>query len=135
MKRKASEFSTFCSTVFNTVSNSFQTPEKKGMLISRISSEKLREAIARRREVYCSGLFLSARWFVLSGVASSGMQLVILPDQESAEYCSSDLYNLVEGDCVFFLPASGKNIERSNYKSASVILYNMAERIVDRLFY
>ena len=41
-----------------------------------------------------------------------------MPDKESAEYCSADLYSLVEGDRVFFLPDSGKNVERSNYKSS-----------------
>ena len=63
-------------------------------------------------------MFLSARWFVLSQVAEKGMHLVILPNQEAAEYCSTDLYNLVEGDTVFYLPASGKSVERSNYKSS-----------------
>ena len=42
----------------------------------------------------------------------------MLPTRESAEYCAADLYNLVEGDCVFFLPESGKSVERSNYKSS-----------------
>ena len=49
------------------------------------------------RRIYCKGLFLSARWFVLSQVARKGLHLVVLPDRESAEYCTSDLYNLVEG--------------------------------------
>ena len=69
-------------------------------------------------DIYCSGLHLSARWFALSECASNGVHLVILPTREAAEYCSSDLYNLIEGDKVFFLPDSGKNIERSNYKSS-----------------
>ncbi|MBO4340829.1 MAG: transcription-repair coupling factor [Bacteroidales bacterium] len=42
----------------------------------------------------------------------------MLPTRETAEYCAADLYNLVDGDCVFFLPESGKSIERSNYKSS-----------------
>ena len=42
----------------------------------------------------------------------------MLTDRESAEYCASDLYSLVEGDVVFFLPDSGKGVERSNYKSS-----------------
>ena len=65
----------------------------------------------------CSGLFLSARWFVLGSIAGSGTHLVVLPSREAAEYCSADLYNLTDGDDVFFMPASGKNIERSNYKA------------------
>ena len=73
------------------------------------------------RRIYCKGLFLSARWFVLSQVARKGLHLVVLPDRESAEYCTSDLYNLVEGDRVFFLPESGKNVERSNYKSSLAV--------------
>ncbi|MCQ2144156.1 MAG: transcription-repair coupling factor [Bacteroidales bacterium] len=47
-----------------------------------------------------------------------GINFIMLPDKDSAEYCSADLYGLTEGDRVFFLPASGKNIERSNYKSS-----------------
>ena len=87
------------------------------MLISSKSSEKLKEKLSCPGDIYCSGLFLSARWFVLSGVVESGLHIVVLPDKESAEYCVSDLYGLIEGDRVFFLPDSGKNLERSNYKS------------------
>ncbi len=69
-------------------------------------------------ETFCSGLFLSARWFVVSQLDHDGIQLLILPDKESAEYCAADLYNLIEGDSVFFLPDSGKSLEKSNYKSS-----------------
>ncbi|MCR4825047.1 MAG: transcription-repair coupling factor, partial [Bacteroidales bacterium] len=61
---------------------------------------------------------MSARWFVLSQVAGKGMHVVVLPNKEAAEYCAADLYHLIEGDRVFFLPESGKNVERSNYKSS-----------------
>ena len=88
------------------------------MLISENSSALLQNKLQNGNEVFCSGLFLSARWAVLSQVAKTGTHLVILPTRESAEYCSADLYNMVEGDCVFFLPESGKSIERSNYKSS-----------------
>ncbi|MBQ7610380.1 MAG: transcription-repair coupling factor [Bacteroidales bacterium] len=40
-----------------------------------------------------------------------------MPDRESAEYTCSDLYALLPGDNVFILSVSGKNIEKSNYKS------------------
>ena len=92
------------------------------MLISsescRILGDKLRSGCDR---VYCRGLFLSAKWFVLSQTAGNGLHLVVLPDKETAEYCTSDLYNLIEGDKVFFLPESGKNVERSNYKSSLAV--------------
>ena len=88
------------------------------MLINSKSSERLAKAMAAGKDVYCGGIFLSARWFVLSQVAKEGLHLVVLPTQEAAEYCSADLYNLVEGDRIFFLPYSGKGIERSNYKSS-----------------
>ena len=42
----------------------------------------------------------------------------MLPDRESAEYCCNDLYTLIEGDRVFFLPNSGAGVEKSNYKSS-----------------
>ena len=99
------------------------------MLITRIGKEK---------DIYCSGLFLSARWFVLSKSAPKGINLIITPDKESAEYCTSDLYQLTEGDKVFLLPSSGKGIERSNYKSSisvqrtaalSAILKNKGEQV------
>ena len=88
------------------------------MLISSKSTELLRDRIKNSREVFCRGLFLSARWFVLSQAVRKGMQVVILPNREAAEYCAADLYHLVEGDRVFFLPESGKSVERSNYKSS-----------------
>ena len=46
------------------------------------------------------------------------MHVVVLPNREAAEYCAVDLYNLTEGDYVFFLPESGRSVERSNYKSS-----------------
>ena len=88
------------------------------MLISKQKTEQLRKDVAARKEVFCSGLYLSARWFVVSEASPAGVNVVILPDKDSAEYCSSDLYALVEGDRVFFLPDSGKSVERSNYKSS-----------------
>ena len=69
-------------------------------------------------EIFCSGLFLSARWFAVSQLDHDGLQVIVLPDRETAEYCAVDLYNLIEGDCVFFLPDSGKKLERSNFKAS-----------------
>ena len=88
------------------------------MLISTGSVNKIREAVSKNTETFCSGLFLSARWFVVSQSDCSPIQMIVLPDKDTAEYCAADLYNLIEGDTVFFLPDSGKNIERSNYKSS-----------------
>ena len=87
------------------------------MLISKNSINKLSDEISKCSEVFCSGLFLSARWFAVSQYDYDGLQVIVLPDKDSAEYCAADLYNLIEGDRVFFLPDSGKSLERSNYKS------------------
>lgn len=87
------------------------------MLISTNSCESVRNRILSDRKVFCRGLFLSARWFVFSQLADSGYHIIILPNQEAAEYCCSDLYTLIEGDRIYFLPTSGKSVERSNYKS------------------
>ena len=91
------------------------------MLISKKTGALLQNKLENSSELFCSGLFLSARWAVLSQVAQKVLHLIVLPTKESAEYCSADLYNLVEGDCVFFLPESGKSVERSNYKSSLVV--------------
>ena len=85
------------------------------MLISTESVKNLAEKISSSREIFCSGLFLSAKWFVVSQYDYDGLQVIVLPDKDSAEYCAADLYNLIEGDNVFFLPDSGKSLERSNY--------------------
>ncbi len=82
------------------------------------SAALLASRLKSGRTTFCSGLFLSARWAVLGMTARSGVHLVVLPNSDAAEYCSSDLYNMVEGDRVFFMPGSGKNVERSNYKSS-----------------
>jgi len=91
------------------------------MLISTKSEELLQKSIINQKETYCSGLFLSARWFVFSEVARDGVHMIIMPDRESAEYCSADLYNLIEGDNVFYLPDSGKRMEKSNFKSSLAV--------------
>ena len=88
------------------------------MLISSSKSQQLRKTLQNGGESFCSGLFLSARWTVLSEITDEGTHLIILPTREAAEYCSADLYNLTEGDCVFYLPESGRSVEHSNYKSS-----------------
>ena len=88
------------------------------MLISTKSVNSLSEKLEKYTEVFCSGLFLSAKWFAVSQLDRDGVQVIVMPDRESAEYCSVDLYNLTEGDRVFFLPDSGKTLERSNYKAS-----------------
>ena len=87
------------------------------MLISTQAINKLADKAEKSNEIFCNGLFLSALWFAVSQYDYDGLQLIVLPDRESAEYCAADLYNLIEGDKVFFLPDSGKNLEKSNYKS------------------
>ncbi len=88
------------------------------MVIEKESAELLKAKLAgQEKEVFCKSLFFSARWFVLSGAVQKGLHLIVLPDSESAEYCASDLYNLVDGDRVFFLPSVGSGVERSNFKS------------------
>lgn len=87
------------------------------MLINHEAVEQLRERITNSSETFCSGLFLTARWLAIKESEYKGVNLIVTEDKESAEYCASDLYNFVEGDRVFFLPDSGKRIERSNYKS------------------
>ena len=106
------------------------------MLISSKSVTALAESMGSKSETFCSGLFLSARWFVVSGLDHDGIQMIVMPDRESAEYCAVDLYNLIEGDCVFFLPDSGKRLEKSNYKaSLSVQRTSAIGKIVNYLSY
>lgn len=88
------------------------------MLISSKSLEQVKKSLSKGENVFCKGLCLSARWFMVSALERSGLIFIVLPTKEDAEYCVSDLYNLIEGDCVFFLPDSGKNLQRSNYKSS-----------------
>ena len=88
------------------------------MLISSKASAGLAERLNSEGDIYCSGLFLSARWCVLSRVALKGTHLIVLPTQEAAEYCAADMYNLVDEDIVFYLPDTGKSVERTSYKSS-----------------
>lgn len=91
-------------------------------MISTKSCAELQKRLDKGRgDIFCRGLFLSARWIVLSGVVRKGVHFIILPNIEAAEYCTSDLYNFVDGDRVFFLPESGRNVERSNYKSSLAV--------------
>lgn len=87
-------------------------------MISSESSRTLSGKLLSEKEIHCKGLFLSARWFVVSQVAAGGTNVIVLPDRESAEYCCSDLYALTDGDIVFYLPDSGRGVERSYYKSS-----------------
>ena len=96
------------------------------LLISPAASECLRSRISPGKEVFCRSLFFSARWFVFASCAKKGTHLIILPDRESAEYCCNDLYTLIEGDRVFFLPNSGSGIRKKEhpvpfYQSVEVV--------------
>ena len=91
------------------------------MLISSNALAELKTGLATSRRIFCNGIFFSARWFVLSEAAVKGTNVIVLPNKDAAEYCSSDLYNLVDGDIVFFLPDSGDGVERSNYKSSLAV--------------
>ena len=103
------------------------------MKVSSKSCEILKRKIRESGRVYCSGLFLSARWFVLSSVCENEVNVIVMPDKEAAEYCASDLYGMTDGDVVLFLPNSGKNMERSNYKaSLNVQRTSAIGRLVDR---
>ena len=88
------------------------------MLISTESINIIADRIGKCPEIFCSGLFLSARWFAVTQLDMDALQVIVLPDKESAEYCAADLYNLTEGDKVFFLPDSGRALEKSNYKAS-----------------
>ena len=102
------------------------------MLISSDSVKKLAEKYGKMSEIFCSGLFLSARWFAVSQLDIDALQVIVLPDKDSAEYCAADLYNLIEGDRVFFLPDSGRALEKSNYKASLGVQRTSAiGRIVD----
>ncbi len=88
------------------------------LLINKKQTDALRRSITQAQETICNGLFLSARWFVVSAAAHEGINLIVLPNREAAEYCAADLYHLTEGDCVFYLPDSGKSLEKSNFKAS-----------------
>lgn len=101
------------------------------MLISPTNSRLLKEGIGYDRELFCRSLFFSARWFVFSQCAEKGIHLIILPDKDHAEYCAADLYDLIDGDRVFFLPESGSAVDRSSYKSSlSVQRTSAIEKII-----
>lgn len=82
---------------------------------------ELNEALKSSKNVYCSGLSLSARWFAVSSIKDNRLKMIILPSREEAEYCANDMYGTVEGDRVFFLPDSAINFHKSNFKASSQV--------------
>lgn len=101
------------------------------MFISRKQTEFLEQQIAERNNIYCNGLFFSARWFVLSSVKSDNLNFIILPSRDDAEYCACDLYNLVDGDRVFFLPDSATNHQKSNFKDTASVQRTSALKVIN----
>lgn len=87
------------------------------MLISKDKTSELKKLIEGGKDVCCTGLHFSSRWFLLSSVSSGRLNFIILPTREEAEYCACDLYNIIEGDRVFFLPDSAINLQKSSFKS------------------
>ena len=74
----------FINRAVNRLINRFSTGKKEYMLISQTSTTELRRSLHTAEESFCSGLFLSARWFVLSAIAEKNLHLVILPTREAA---------------------------------------------------
>lgn len=91
------------------------------MLISNKSTEVLARSVKNSMNSYCSGLFLSARWNVLSNMDMDCLHFIILPNRDAAEYCTSDLYNYTDSDNVFFLPDSAVNLHKSNFKDTAAV--------------
>ena len=89
------------------------------MQVNAAASALLKSRIVSSKEIFCRSLFLSARWFVFSDCARKGLHCIILPNSEAAEYCANDLYNLIEGDKVFFLPASGDGVDSNLFNPDS----------------
>lgn len=88
------------------------------MLISSENVNKVKEAFSKGAgEIFVNGLFLSAKWVLVNEIAQKGINVIMLPDRESAEYCASDLYNLRGDDSVYLLPPSGNHLERSARKA------------------
>ncbi len=102
------------------------------MVIDNKAESILKNELTHSDEVFCKSLFFSAKWFVMSACIHDGLHLVVLPDQENAEYCASDLYNFIEGDNIFFLPKTGEGVEKSNFKSTlNVQRTTSVQRIVN----
>lgn len=102
------------------------------MVIDNKAESILRNELTHNNEVFCKSLFFSAKWFVMSACIHDGLHLVVLPDQENAEYCASDLYNLIEGDNIYYLPKTGEGVEKSNFKSTlNVQRTTSVQRIVN----
>lgn len=91
------------------------------MLIGGAQTDKLKLSIENGMNSYCSGLHLSAKWYVVAQTALQNLNLIILPSRDEAEYCACDLYNLVEGDKVFFMPDSAANHQKSNFKATAEV--------------
>ena len=98
------------------------------MLISTKSVEILTKRLGSDAEIFCSGLFLSARWFVVSQLDHEGIQLIVLPDRDSAEYCAADLYDLIDGDKV-----AKSNINRQLFAVHSTVGQYKTEAAAARL--
>lgn len=79
---------------------------------------KLPELLVKgQKEIYCKGIFFSARSVLASEISTKGRFLVIMPSADEAEYFTNDLYGLCDGDDVFYLPSRKESAQKSNYKS------------------
>ncbi len=86
-----------------------------------ISKEKTESIIRLSEEgcaeIYINGLYLSSKSFLADAVISSGINIILMPDKESAEYMASDIYNIRKSDSVYLLPTSGARLEKSARKA------------------
>ncbi|MCF0165936.1 MAG: transcription-repair coupling factor [Bacteroidales bacterium] len=72
-----------------------------------------------RSKTLLTGLYGSAKSFVLARSIHSGVHLAVFPDKESAEGCAADLYHLSSEADIFYLPCCSTQNSHNNVKDSS----------------
>lgn len=88
------------------------------MFISKEKTGEIRKFAEKGcDEIRIEGLYLSSKSFVADAVIDGGMNVVLMPDRESAENFASDIYNIRKSESVYLLPVSGAKLEKSARKA------------------
>ena len=97
----------------------------EGLILEKFASQSSVKELAGWIEtskggaITADGLYSSAKAFAMAASIKNGLHFVLLNNREDASYCSCDLYNLIDRECVFFFPGSSNHSAKGEKKNSS----------------
>lgn len=94
-----------------------ESKDLKDIFFNQVATSKVLDYINNNNfeKVKINGLFGSSLSFLISCCTDKGMHVVIMESREDAQFLTSDLYNLIDSEAVYFFPDT--KTEKSHFSN------------------